>query len=690
MARASNAVPSTEDRPTKKRLRKNQDGKKPGKVSWIHGTKEVFFRKREGDWKAAQEAGTGRVTRFYDEITKLYVQKYGYKMADKDDLEEDVEDPTDPNKRDADADDLDDVEAARRSKLCDRIRGRIGQWYRQQYGGNVDKGAQSALADMLLSGLDVGSGKPSKAQGWQFYSKLHYEECVKGRFAPAWETEVQRCKDLDLEPPHEVAVRSAVTREAWEGESEEFRAAVLLQMEEEYKQKVRAWEIVRLEDTLKSREELSMRVAALNGAASTLQPLVDAIASKFQLNASIFLCGPIGDRGGTIQVRSVHAGRTLGLSPKKWYDADRIGYREAEKSMILFTERCFSVEECMRRALPATTTGGGAGAEALRTGPAPAGAAGGAPVATAAAGLEGRGSPAREYPDPPPSSARPRSSSSARISSPAPAQLSSPASSARLCYSSSSSPTSAAGLCYSSSTSSAAHAAFAMGIKWGKEWSDLVAKYLEFEKVCGYQEEGGGRIGGENRPEEVGRWISRARQWFSPPVIGNLGKLREKGSYVDRWWLWWKSVQPSERVEIEQTGMLTLPMKMSWGKLPKLYGNNGFMQVMASLLWWGLTMRGEEEKEGWLLAVADVECILHGVIESGEAKPPAGKKDAAPATQKRKRADVEGEGSRKKLRSSDAGSARGRTTRATGKTVPRTTVVRPKPKPAWGKKKKSA
>ncbi|KAJ7163636.1 hypothetical protein C8R46DRAFT_902658, partial [Mycena filopes] len=146
----------------------------------------------------------------------------------------------------------------------------------------------------------------------------------------------------------------------------------------------------------------------------------------------------------------------------------------------------------------------------------------------------------------------------------------------------------------------------------GGEWSDLVTKYLEFEKACGYQDEGP-RIGGSNKPTEIGWWIGRAR---------NEGRgIGDGGSFADNWWLWWKSLQPSERTEeIEGTGMLTFPMKMTWGRLATLYGRNGFMQVMAALLWWGLALRGEEQKEGWLAAVADVECILHGIIESGEAK----------------------------------------------------------------------
>ncbi|KAJ7029966.1 hypothetical protein C8F04DRAFT_962259 [Mycena alexandri] len=167
-----------------------------------------------------------------------------------------------------------------------------------------------------------------------------------------------------------------------------------------------------------------------------------------------------------------------------------------------------------------------------------------------------------------------------------------------------------------------AHVTFAMGEKWGEEWSGVINQYLDYEAACGYQD-GGSRVGGDNRPEEITLWVSRGRKWFSPPKIARLGKLGEEGSYADTWWNWWKSIQPVEREPIEDTGMLTWPMgKMTWGKLTKMGGRNGFMQVMAGLLWWGLEeFRGgddEDDHAGWLAAVGDVEGILHGLLLSGE------------------------------------------------------------------------
>jgi hypothetical protein len=83
--------------------------------------KEVFFRSRAEDWQTAKRLGQEKVSTFYDDITNLYIQKYGYDMKDEEDLEEDVLDPTDLNARSTDV--LDKEEADRRTAISASVRG---------------------------------------------------------------------------------------------------------------------------------------------------------------------------------------------------------------------------------------------------------------------------------------------------------------------------------------------------------------------------------------------------------------------------------------------------------------------------------------------------------------------------------------------------------------------------------------
>ncbi|KAJ7030689.1 hypothetical protein C8F04DRAFT_1263591 [Mycena alexandri] len=227
-----------------------------------------------------------------------------------------------------------------------------------------------------------------------------------------------------------------------------------------------------------------------------------------------------------------------------------------------------------------------------------------------------------------------------------------------------------------------AHGAFAMGEKWPEDWARLVDEYLDFEAAAGYPEEGP-RMGGEGRPAEVGEFLNGGRKWHSPPRIRNLGKLGEKGSYADKWWMWWRSVQPKEREVVEETGLMTMPMEMEWGKLTKMSGRNGFMQIMASLLWWGLEAfrDGADDDSGWATAVGDVEGILYGVLQSGEVQTLTSKKGkekaAAGGGRKRKASgEVEDEGRRSKRIAAVEPSRRETRGAAASKTA-----ERPKPRP---------
>ncbi|KAJ7030686.1 hypothetical protein C8F04DRAFT_1263589 [Mycena alexandri] len=344
MTRSNNAIPSTASKPTRKRVRRT--GKKPGKVSWVHGTKLKFFSTRSEEWMSAQRMGTTQLGTFYDNITNLYIQKYGYDLKDDEDLEVDVEDPTDPNAPDPDKGSLTQEEADRRTKISSTIRGRIGSWYRSHYGGGVEQGQKNLFKDLFSAGANIGAVQPAKMQTWQYYSKLHYDERVKARFEVAWKSEVQRAKDLDLPAPHEVKVRGNVTRQAWEEESAEFKAVVVAAQNKEHAQTLRAWEMGRAEESSHTAEELH---ATLKNAGLYLQPLADTIRERFSMNVAIMLCGPIGELGGAIGVRSVHSGTTAGLNPKKWYNVDPVGYQNAEASMVRFLEKTFNEEERTRR-----------------------------------------------------------------------------------------------------------------------------------------------------------------------------------------------------------------------------------------------------------------------------------------------------------------------------------------------------
>jgi hypothetical protein len=81
-------------------------------------------------------------------------------------------------------------------------------------------------------------------------------------------------------------------------------------------------------------------------------------------------------------------------------------------------------------------------------------------------------------------------------------------------------------------------------------------------------------------------------------------------------------LQPEERAELDNGG-LSRPETANWSKMARLYGKNGLLQVMATLVWWGEVVQkrgGEEDREEWVAAVCDVTWVLGELLKSGEIR----------------------------------------------------------------------
>ncbi|KAJ7024848.1 hypothetical protein C8F04DRAFT_894757, partial [Mycena alexandri] len=129
------------------------------------------------------------------------------------------------------------------------------------------------------------------------------------------------------------------------------------------------------------------------------------------------------------------------------------------------------------------------------------------------------------------------------------------------------------------------------------EWAACVDMFFDFEAAWGYVD-AGGQITTKGRPAAMEWWLGRGRNWEKTPALGVLGNSKAQGTFVSGWWDWWLGVQPEEAGD--------------WTALLRLHGRNGFLQLMATLLWWGETA----EKEGpldrleWSAGVEDVTRVL--------------------------------------------------------------------------------
>ncbi|KAJ7765184.1 hypothetical protein B0H16DRAFT_1717735 [Mycena metata] len=326
----------------RRRAREGLPPAKPGKIHWVHGTKEVFFRCYKVDFLAAAEVNQPGA--FYSRVGRLYLEKYGYHTAWEDDLEheDDVAEDVD---LDEDVNSLSVEEAEFRSDYFAKLRKKIGVWYNENYQTDLPtkRKKKKLTFTKLFDKTELDPPAPVKMRTLHFYSRNFYTERVVPRVATRWQA-LQHLPN----PPKIITVRAMVTKEAWLAETQEFRDEVILALEKEHETALKAYTMAISGETPTTAEEFSV---ALNNAVYYIQPFADTIHDRFGMNVAVLLCGPIPDRGGRIEVRSVHSGTSNGMVPRIWSDFDRGGFDGAQRSFVNFSHHCFTEEECRVRAL---------------------------------------------------------------------------------------------------------------------------------------------------------------------------------------------------------------------------------------------------------------------------------------------------------------------------------------------------
>ncbi|KAJ7899933.1 hypothetical protein B0H13DRAFT_2336692 [Mycena leptocephala] len=215
---------------------------------------------------------------------------------------------------------------------------RISQLYLKKYGYNTDWDEDleedQEVADDVDPDEDEDSVPEEEAEECAtYFKKLRNKISVwyKAQYGGSVEKKQQKV---------------TFTQEAWLSETEGFKQEVLAAIDKDHKIVLEAYTLATSGDTPTTPEEYNL---ALNNAVYYLQPFANAIHERFGMNVAIMMCGPIADRGGRIEVRSVHAGMMNGLVPRIWSDFDRAGFDQAQRSLIDFTHKCFSSNSATKR-----------------------------------------------------------------------------------------------------------------------------------------------------------------------------------------------------------------------------------------------------------------------------------------------------------------------------------------------------
>ncbi|KAJ6464242.1 hypothetical protein C8R47DRAFT_1079626 [Mycena vitilis] len=318
---------------------------KPGKASWVAGTKLVLFESLRDDYLAAAEIKeTGA---FYSRVAGIFVGTYGHNMDWHDDLAEGqtVADDVDP---DEDVDSLTQAEGERRAMFFKTLRGKIGVWFNSTYGRSVEKKKKNKKVTFraIFDKPELDPPQPVKTRILHYYSRHFYDQRIKPLFTTRWAA-ASRLPNA----PKPVTLRNKVTKEAWAAEPEEFKQEVMASREADDKAAREAYAMAVSGEVPTTAEEYNVLLRALNNAAYYLQPFADSAHERFGMNVVILMCGPVPERGGRIEVRSIHSGKSNGMVPRIWPEYDRAGFDATQRSFVEFSQHCFTEAECRARSL---------------------------------------------------------------------------------------------------------------------------------------------------------------------------------------------------------------------------------------------------------------------------------------------------------------------------------------------------
>ncbi|KAJ7020482.1 hypothetical protein C8F04DRAFT_974239, partial [Mycena alexandri] len=158
-------------------------------------------------------------------------------------------------------------------------------------------------------------------------------------------------------------------------------------------------------------------------------------------------------------------------------------------------------------------------------------------------------------------------------------------------------------------------------VNLGDSFNGVLALLTAVERAYKWREDPGKGIGGKDRPSQVSSWIAMARGGRKKKGETGPGVYINSLAVFEREWRkWWGSLQPSWREkDVGTPGRFTRETYGDGGwKTLRHAGQNGVLNVVASLYWWGLTTEASgtmrEDRESWAEAVTDVKWMLRGLL----------------------------------------------------------------------------
>ncbi|KAJ7794669.1 hypothetical protein B0H13DRAFT_2393319 [Mycena leptocephala] len=316
---------------------RKKSGNAQGRQSDFTGEKEKWLDTFKEEILACG-ADKDAVGNIYTNVTVQFLNRYGYDLP----LKENVEDPEN-NPPSPMVGPLSSEEETRRVDLKQKLRVKLGNWFRNRYRGK--KVHESAIRRILASmrSMSGTSQRPRRKPAIAVYSKKHYTERIKPRFDVLWATAKET-----LPAGARVSMSQDFVRKCWKEEDDAFKEEIEAEAVRIHQEEMEEWEGKRAAPEQAAEDYHD----ALEGLDDVGIPLADALAELLGAHVAILVVGPVGSAQGEVLLRSVFSDTSKRATTKTWPKFDRKGFTAMEASVTRYGRALFTKAECRERAWP--------------------------------------------------------------------------------------------------------------------------------------------------------------------------------------------------------------------------------------------------------------------------------------------------------------------------------------------------
>ncbi|KZP08579.1 hypothetical protein FIBSPDRAFT_1052319 [Athelia psychrophila] len=217
---------------------------------------------------------------------------------------------------------------------------KLSQWFRR-----VLKAQNSVLAPTIAAASEADNPyasllsintvpPPCRKSIGSYYMHEFYASRVRHEYDQVY---AKCCEEWDA------AVRR---NETPKGESAEFMADLQARNDSEFDVRMQTWRDGKTAPTTPQQYHNQLQSAAAH-----VLPVAETIAKLMGAIVTIFIVGPIPDKNGVIENRSISVNHPGGTSGKTWAEFDPMGFKRPEDSFIQYRIANYTQEECRRRVL---------------------------------------------------------------------------------------------------------------------------------------------------------------------------------------------------------------------------------------------------------------------------------------------------------------------------------------------------